>query len=342
MPSFTFAHPERSKPASRIFPVFLAFMGCPSRCVFCAQEMQSGVKARPITAILHDLAAAIESAAAAGTPPDEIAFYGGTFTLLPREDQLACLSLAARYKKAGVIRKIRASTRPDAVPGNWLATLAEAGLDMLELGVQSFSDAALAASARGYTGKTALLGCEAVTQSGLSLGIQLMPGMPGMDEAAFTADWQRALALKPDALRLYPCLVLAETELARLHAAGQFTPWELEKTVPLLADALLASWHADVPIIRMGLAPQDTLDNGGIIAGPRHPALGSMVRGLALYRYIRESVAHIAPIKTLRAPKNAQGEFWGHKGSLTPAYAALGLTKNAVSFDGETAFTATY
>lgn len=342
MPSFTFTHPERPRARTRIFPVFLVFMGCPSRCVFCAQELQSGTTFRPLATVLEETAAELEKAAASAYPPGELAFYGGTFTLLPREDQLACLALASHYKKTGVITKIRASTRPDAVPLDLLETLAGAGLDMLELGVQSFSNAALAASLRGYDGQAAQLGCEAVKKTGLSLGVQLMPGMPGMDGAAFMSDVQASLALKPDALRFYPCLVLANTALAAMHAAGEFTPWSLEKTVPLLADALLASWKANVPVIRMGLAPQDELDNGGIIAGPCHPALGSMVRGLALHEYIKERVAHIAPLKALRAPKNIRGEFWGHKNSLVSGYAALGLTKNAVSFREETAFIAEY
>lgn len=342
MPSFSFFHPEAPKPRNHIFPAFLAFMGCPSRCVFCAQEMQSGTKFRPMAAVLKELEASLEASAAAPNTLKELAFYGGTFTLLPLEDQLACLALAARYKKNGIIARVRASTRPDAVTPELLETLSQAGLDMLELGVQSFSDKALAASLRGYDGKTAHLGCETVKKSGLALGIQLMPGMPGMDAAAFISDVKASLALKPEALRFYPCLVLADTELAAMHAAGEFTPWSLEKTIPFLADALLASWKAGVSVIRMGLAPQDELDNGGIIAGPHHPALGSMVRGLALYKHIKEITARMAPLASLRAPRNVQGEFWGHKGSLVSAYAALGLTKNAVSFGEETAFTVEY
>ncbi|CAK7056693.1 MAG: hypothetical protein DELT_01260 [Desulfovibrio sp.] len=338
----TFSSPEPTKKRSRILPVFIPFMGCPSRCVFCSQELQSGTSCRPLDAVLREAAASLENATTRAEQPLEIAFYGGTFTLLPLEDQLACLALAARYKKLGLVTKIRASTRPDAVPPALCRTLAAEGLDMLELGVQSFSDAALGASNRGYTGETARQGCETVQESGLELGIQLMPGMPGMDTLDFSRDWRTALTLAPRALRLYPCLVLANTPLAALYAAGEFTPWMLEDTVPQLADALLGAWRAGVPVIRMGLAPQDGLDDGGIVAGPHHPALGSMVRGLALFRYIKEVTADIAPLQTLRAPKNVQGEFWGHKGALVGAYESLGLQKNAVSFAEETAFIAEY
>lgn len=331
--------PSRKK---RIHPVFITFMGCPSRCVFCSQEIQSGTAHRPIAAVLAELENFLEEAAAAGSGPMEISFYGGTFTLLPLEAQLACLSLAGRYRKTGLVTSVRASTRPDSVSDGLLATLAEAGLDMLELGVQSFTDEALAVSARGYYGKTAFEACRTVKRSGLGLGIQLMPGMPGMSAADFKRDWQTTLSLAPDALRLYPCLVLAETVLAAMYAAGEFTPWTLEKTLPLLAEAFLASWKSGVPVIRIGLAPQDELDNGGILAGPYHPALGSMVHGLALFQYIREHTPAGAQITSLRAPKYMQGEFWGHKNALVPAYADLGLHKKAVSFEGEADIAITY
>lgn len=342
MPSFTFAAPCGGNSGKRIHPVFLAFMGCPQRCVFCAQEAQSGAKPRPFAVVLQELEAFLENASASRNFPEEIAFYGGTFTLLPVEEQLACLALVSRYKGQGGLARVRASTRPDAVPAPLLETLARAGLDMLELGVQSFSDTALDTSSRGYDGETARIGCKTVIDGGLALGIQLMPGMPGMEEAAFPDDWRTALAFSPAALRLYPCLVLEGTALATMHAGGEFIPWSLERTVPLLANALLAAWKANVPVIRMGLAPQGGRESGGIIAGPHHPALGSMVRGLALFTYIREQTAHLGPLKTLRAPGRFQGEFWGHKGSLVAGYAGLGLAKTAVSFGPETAFTVTF
>jgi hypothetical protein len=209
--------------------------------------------------------------------------------------------------------------------------------------VQSFDGAALAASARGYGEDAAAKGCALVRESGLELGIQLMPGMPGMTEAAFARDVRRALDFAPAALRLYPCLVLAGTRLAAMHAAGEFFPWTLERLIPLLADAQLRAWEAGTRIIRIGLAPQAELQEGGIIAGPSHPALGSRVRGLALLRYIAGKTAPLGrPLRKLAAPRRFQGEFWGHKGELGREYGALGLGRDAVvwSDDGNDEFMA--
>lgn len=327
-PTLTFAAPEAARPKPRVHPAFLSFLGCPFRCVFCAQPLQSGRGERPIPAILAALDAELEAADA----PRELAFYGGTFTSLPPADQGACLELAARHKKTGRVTRVRASTRPDAVTREHLGRLRDAGLDMLELGVQSFSDAALHASARGYTGAAAARGCALVRESGLALGVQLMPGMPGLTEHAFADDVETALACTPETLRLYPCLVLAGTRLAAAYADGAFTPWPLETCVPLLAAAQLRAWETQTRVIRIGLAPQAELDRNGVVAGPRHPALGSMVRAAALYRYITKKTDGTGRIARLALPRRFQGEFWGHKGSLATAYAALGITRKEVAW----------
>ena len=333
MNSKFFQSPERDRPRTRVFPAFLPFHGCPVRCIFCAQTLQTGKESRRVCDILTDLDADLQHALNKNTPPFELAFYGGTFTALPPEDQAACLDLAAKYKKFGLVTRVRASTRPDALTSERLRVLRDAGLDMLELGIQSFDDAPLAASSRGYGRKTALAGCALVNDSGLDLGIQLMPGMPGMTPPMFREDIADAVAQHPVAVRLYPCLVLAETALAALYADGRFTPWPLEETVPLLAEAQLAFWRANITVIRIGLAPEDGLDQGGILAGPQHPALGSIVRGLALFRYIEEEIARFGlPVAELTLPRRFQGEFWGHKGERKAAYAAIGIRPESVKW----------
>lgn len=328
-----FPAPEPARPRSPVHPVFLSFQGCPVRCVFCAQELQSGQNRRSPAEFLADLDRDLGRIAAERGAQLELAFYGGTFTLLPEEEQTACLALAAQYRDKGVITKVRASTRPDAVNAQNLAALRRNGLDMLELGVQSFSESALAASERGYGGETARAACAMVREAGIELGVQLMPGMPGMNEGDFRRDIAATVALSPAVLRLYPCLVLAGTRLAARHQAGTFAPWPLETIVPLLAEAQLAAWGAGIRVIRIGLAPQAELDQGGIVAGPAHPALGSMVRGMALFRYISGQMADThRPVRRLAMPRRFQGEFWGHKGELKAPYAALGITEKTVSW----------
>ena len=336
MDSLRFPPPEEAVPKTRVHPVFLPFQGCPTRCVFCAQTLQTGNATRSLHETFDEMRRDLAALAAANAPPRELAFYGGTFTCLPPEDQLAGIKIATAFRDRGLITLIRASTRPDALQRDHLATLRKAGLNILELGVQSFNNEALSASRRGYDEQTALDACRAVTEAGLTLGIQLLPGMPGMTPAMLPPDMERVAAAKPKYLRLYPCLVLKGTELAAKWEAKAYTPWSLDETIAALAPALLRAWDERIRVIRIGLAPEASLDNGGILAGPRHPSLGSLIRGRALFLYITRYLEQRGQTaQRLALPRRFQGEFWGHGNSLAAAYAKHGLTRANVCWHDE-------
>lgn len=320
-----FPHPEPPRRRARILPVFLPFQGCPGRCVYCAQPTATGTAPASLAEHLRALEARLEHAAHQGTAPLELGFYGGTFTALPEPWPERFLALAARYRASGLVTRVRCSTRPDAVSPALLGRLAAQGLDMIELGVQTFHGPALAAARRGYGPEAAHAACQAVRRAGLALGVQLLPGLPGHQPAHLETDVRAALGHGPEAVRLYPCVVLRGTALAHALARGEYAPWPLEATVPALADALLACWGAGVPVIRIGLAPEQDLA-AHILAGPWHPALGQLARSLALLRHVRTLArAMAAPPTCLLAPERWRSDVLGHRGALGPRYAALGL-----------------
>lgn len=339
-----------------VVPVFLPFRGCPVRCVFCAQDVQTGLAdANPlqraaaqavpqvsngIAQVLHEARQNLRHRHDAGQAPAELAFYGGTFTALPESELAACLEMAREALEQGWISSFRCSTRPDRVDAPTLLRLRSAGCGVVELGVQSFDDSALAASRRGYTGATALAACAEVRAAGLKLGVQLLPGMPGHHPEHFAYDVPAALAAGAHMLRFYPCLVLEGTGLAAMWRAGSYTPWPLETTLDALARGWLAAMRAGVPVIRMGLAPEPGLAQA-ILAGPVDGELGGRVKGRALLLAMREALQapdlrqKFLPESgfALRLPRAMQGFFWGAEGELRHAWAALGL--RAVSFEEE-------
>jgi hypothetical protein len=224
----------------------------------------------------------------------ELAFYGGTFTSLADNEFRACLDFVRNRLDCGHISTARCSTRPDRLDRMRLAAMREAGFSLVELGVQSFQDRALEEAGRGYSGAAASAACAAVGEAGFALGIQLMPGMPGLDRAGAERDVRLALAAAPDCVRLYPCLVLEDTELADMWRAGRYRPWETEETTDFLAWALGMFHAAGIPVIRIGVTEEEGL-SARVLAGPRHPALGNRVRALALYHYLRDILGRIAP-----------------------------------------------
>ena len=319
--------PSRAGAPHPVFPIFLPYRGCLDRCVFCAQETQTGQAAGTrLATALADARQALRRRREDGGAPVELAFYGGTFTALPEKDFAACLALAREALGQGWATAVRCSTRPDRLDTTRLARLRAAGCATIELGVQSFSGAALSASRRGYGETDALAACGLVTQSGMRLGVQLLPGMPGHTPDAFRQDVALALAAGAELLRFYPCLVLEGTPLAALWRVGAYSPWPLETTLDALAAGWLAAARAGVPVIRMGLAPEPGLAKA-VLAGPADPALGCRVMGRALLLAAQEGVAadpSRAPFD-LRLPRRLQGCLWGWRGEWRAAWTALGL-----------------
>ena len=273
----------RQKRAKSVHPVFLPFSGCPMHCVYCAQDRQTGTD---ISGGLAPILAETESSLMALPPCSEgrsreLAFYGGTFTALPAEERRACLAMLDRLREAGRVTHARCSTRPDALSPAIFDELGAQRIDLIELGIQSFDSAALAASRRGYDGGTALRACRMVQEAGFELGIQLLPGMPGSSPEVFIKDAEQALALHPSCLRFYPCLVPTGTVLARWLEDGRYAPWSMEETTPTLGRALARAWEEGIPVIRLSVAPESAFD-ASILAGPRHPALGALIQAEAL------------------------------------------------------------
>ena len=204
-------------------------------------------------------------------PPDpdaELAYYGGSFTCLPERIQQAYLAVAERAIREGRIRGVRLSTRPDAVSKESCLSLKQAGVVTVELGVQSFFDRTLEAAGRGCTAEEAEAGCRAVKEAGLTLGVQLMTGLPEDTAENALSSMARALFLGADLLRIYPTLVLEHTPLAALYQAGKYRPQTLDEAVSCCVSMLELAIAAKVPCDPYGREPR---------AGSRSRAFGRAI-----------------------------------------------------------------
>ncbi len=334
---FSLPWPKKVGFQRSIYPIFIPFAGCKQRCIFCAQHLQSGKKicadSQDTQAILGTAAQDLALRKAQNKAPLEIAFYGGTFTALPEQDFDACLAFTLEQSSLGHSIGARCSTRPDAVSSKKLQALQEAGFTSIELGIQSFHTEALNAAQRHYTQATAFEACQRVREAQFSLGVQLMPGMPGVTPAIFLQDVDFALQCGAHFLRMYPCQVIAGTSLEQLWQEGGYIPWDLPQTIDSLSQGWLKAHLAHIPVIRMGLAPQNQLESH-ILAGPRHPALGNMVQSRALYLYIIHTLEKNAvfQVRHIQLPQSCQGYFWGHGQNLVSSWQKIGIHKNNISW----------
>lgn len=271
-----------------IIPIFISHRGCPHQCVFCNQR---AITARSGDVSVSDARNIIEEWLSSLDGKDiekEISFFGGSFTGIPIEEQRAFLRLAKKYKDSGRVAKLHCSTRPDYINTEILDGLKEYGMDVIELGVQSFDLQVLEASRRGHSVSDVYSACELIKSYGFTLGIQLMIGLPKDSYESSVLSAKRAAEIKPDIARLYPTVVIADTPLFDMSKAEAFRAFSDElmlKTVKEMYKILMAS---GVNVIRIGLKSNELIKGEGY-----HPAFGQLVRSAVALDDILGQLAEI-------------------------------------------------
>ena len=266
-----------------IIPIFIPHAGCPHDCVFCNQKAITARTAPPtLDAVVDTIERNLTTIKAnSSIKTVEIAFFGGSFTGIPLDEQSAYLDIAKSYKDRGLIDMIHMSTRPDYIDEKILDNLKKYDADIIELGVQSFDPEVLRLSARGHSPEIVYKSSELIKNYGFTLGIQLMIGLPGdsydkcMDSAAQT------ISIAPSIARLYPTVVIQDTALYEMAKRGTYTPLTEHEAVMTTKDMYRALTDAGINVIRVGLKSTDIInsDSDAIGAGSYHPAFRQLVEG---------------------------------------------------------------
>ena len=275
-----------------IIPIFIPHRGCRHTCVFCNQNAitarQPDVTPEDVRKILDTWLSTMrraekDSPETGGLETIEAAFYGGSFTGLPMEDQAAFLAVLKDYKDDGRIDKIHLSTRPDYISVPILEQLKRFETDTIELGVQSFDPEVLLASRRGHSVDDIYEACRLIRQFDFELGIQLMIGLPLDSKEKCIESARRTAQIKPELARLYPTVVLHDTELARMYAQGEYRPLTTEEAVDITKDMYRILDTAGITIMRVGLKSTDLISDSSsdsqVQGHSYHPAFRQLVEG---------------------------------------------------------------
>jgi histone acetyltransferase (RNA polymerase elongator complex component) len=287
----------------QIFPVFIPQKGCPFQCIYCDQSSLGSTEQIPFAILPEQIRAFCRKHC---ETTKQIAFYGGSFTGMPEAERNQYFDLVSPYLDEKTT--IRISTRPDMVNDAELQWCLSHGIKTIELGIQSFDDAVLLASKRGYDSRTAVESCLRVKTYGFELGIQLMPGLPGYTPTSPLVASGRPRGVLGDFLRVYPPVILRGTELWDMWEAGTYTPLSLEEAITICADFMDWADENKVKIIKVGIP---SLAKDVEYAGPYHPAFGELVKGERLVRRIAQS---FEPEKSIHLTAADISLLTGHKG----------------------------
>ncbi len=250
---------------------------CPGKCVYCPTEERmpkSYLKNQPAAARafrnkfhpydqVKNRILALEQS---GHPTSklEIIVMGGTWSFLPQRYQTWFIKKvfeAANEKKdfsKNIIQAqkenetaehkvvgITLETRPDFITEKELVRMRNLGCTRIEIGVQTLDDEVQKLTKRGHFRKQVADAMKLMKDFGFKVCFHLMPGLPGSNPEK-DLEWMKEIFensdFKPDFVKLYPCVVLPDSELQNWWKEGKYKPYDDADLIKLLLQ-----WQVFVP-----------------------------------------------------------------------------------------------
>lgn len=246
---------------------------CPTKetCIYCpggpdfnTPKSYTGKEPAAARALQHNydpysqVSSRIEQLRAIGHEVDkvELIVFGGTLTCYPREylewfimqclnaitgAQAKTLEEAQTGAERSAIRvsDIALETRPDYCKEPQVDFLLDLGTTRVELGVQTIYDEIYRIVKRGHTVDDVVEATRIAKDSGLAVVYHLMPNLPGSSYGRDLEMFRTIFSderFKPDALKIYPTLVMPGTGLYEMWRRGEYQPYPFEKIVELIME----------------------------------------------------------------------------------------------------------
>jgi elongator complex protein 3 len=163
------------------------------------------------------------------------------------EDRKEYITLLQNRNETANARVIGLSieTRPDYITDFEIERLRMLGVTKVEIGVQHLDQDVLDRTKRDMKIETVGVATEKLRDAGIKLVYHMMPNLPGSTperDISMFHDLFNDERFKPDMLKIYPCMVLAGTELYKEYERGEYEPY----TDEILAKVLSGEKH-EVP-----------------------------------------------------------------------------------------------
>lgn len=319
----------------RNLPFFVPFAGCTFRCAFCSQETITGVKDPSPEEELAAFDRMMENSGDISDSENQIAFFGGSFTNIPRERMLRLLRRANDWIERGLAESIRISTRPDCIDREVLSILRAYRVTDVELGIQSMDDGVLLASGRGHTAEDTRAAALLLREEGFRFAGQMMIGLPGSTAEAELETAKEICALGASEARIYPTVVFADTTLYTQTLSGRYTPLDDLTSAKRIAPCMEVFLERSVRLLKIGLQSSASLSEAPF--GPRDGSIGELAVGMLYADRVVRAVGETARGRRLTVTVHPRelSKLTGHAGAALEAIRrAISPASIAVQTDG--------
>lgn len=259
--------PTRSQAGVAVVTVLTKPFPCPGKCIFCPTDV------RMPKSYLHDEPGAqraerynfdpynqtlsrIEALAVTGHPTNkiELLILGGTWSSYRRDYQewfikrcfdamngvdSADLPTAQKINNTTQRRNVGlvVETRQDHIDVDELRWLRYLGVTKVQVGIQSMNEKVLELNARGHDAQATRDAFRLLRLAGFKIHGHWMANLLGatleIDRADYDSLWSDP-AVRPDELKIYPCMLVENAELYQYWQHGDYRPYSEEELTDLL------------------------------------------------------------------------------------------------------------
>lgn len=298
--------PTRSQAGVTVVTVLTKPYPCPGKCIFCPTDV------RMPKSYLHDEPGAMRAERHAfdpyeqtqsriqaleniGHPADkiELLILGGTWSSYRRDYQewfikrcldamngveAATLAEAQTLNARGRRRNVGlvVETRPDHINADELHWFRYLGVTKVQIGVQSLDDRILALNQRGEQVADTRRAIRLLRLAGFKIHAHWMPNLLGATPESDVADFAKLWtdpALRPDELKIYPCMLVENAELYDYWQRGEYRPYTEEE----ITEVLVACKRQVPPYVRINRVVRD-IPTTNVVAGMKKANLRQLAQ----------------------------------------------------------------
>lgn len=151
-----------------------------------------------------------------------------------------------------------------------------------------------------------------IRRNRFKLGLQMMIGMQDatrLDDLNTAKDFAK---LKPKQIRIYPFLVMKNTDFAKEYAKGEYEPITLGQAIERCKECIYLFQQKKIENICIGIQNTEEMQNfkkdkSNLVAGPYHPEFAKLVEDSIWYDSIVEKIKKVnVKVKEIKVKVNSK------------------------------------
>ena len=215
----------------------------------------------------------------------------GSLTRHSKKEQEHMLEDANREIRTKRFETIKVSISPNLIDKELLKMLKKYKVSTVELEVQSMNDYILRKCGYTYTKEEIKKATKMIKWNRLNVSFQIGVGLPDSTRIDELNTAKELAKLRPNAVRIYPMVVMKNTELVEEYKKERYEPLTLNQAIERCKEVIYELNRRHIK--RISIVKQNELNKSAeteVIAGPYHNDFGQLVSDSIWYDSIVDKI----------------------------------------------------